>query len=41
MIVPGKHMVIKNSEVYIDGELLDENYLNDVYTSGDIDIIVT
>ena len=38
--LPGEHMVIKNSEVYIDGELLDEIYLKDVYTSGDIDIIV-
>lgn len=38
--LPGEHIVIKNSEVYINDELLDEIYLKDVYTSGDIDIIV-
>lgn len=38
--LPGEHIVIKNSKVYIDGELLDESYINGVYTSGDIDIIV-
>lgn len=38
--LPGEHIVIKNSEVYIDGELLNESYIKGVYTSGDIDIIV-
>ena len=38
--LPGEHIVIKNSEVYINGELLDEIYLKDIYTSGDIDMIV-
>lgn len=38
--MPGEHIVIKNNEVYIDGKLLDESYINGVYTSGDIDIIV-
>ncbi|MDB8792575.1 signal peptidase I [Romboutsia sp. 1001216sp1] len=38
--LPGEHIVIKNNEVYIDGELLNESYINGVYTSGDIDIIV-
>ena len=38
--MPGEHIVIKNSEVYIDDELLNESYIKGVYTSGDIDIIV-
>ena len=38
--LPGEHIVIKNSEVYIDDELLNESYIKGVYTSGDIDIIV-
>lgn len=38
--LPGEHIVIKNNEVYIDDELLNESYIKGVYTSGDIDIIV-
>ncbi len=30
--LPGEHIVIKNSEVYINDELLDEIYLKDVYS---------
>lgn len=38
--LPGEHLVIKNSEVYVDGKLLDETYINGADTLGDIDIIV-
>ena len=38
--LPGEHIVIKNNEVYINGELFNENYIENVYTSGDIDMIV-
>lgn len=38
--LPNEHIVIKNSDVYINGELLNENYLKSVYTSGDIDMVV-
>ncbi len=38
--LPGEHILIKNNEVYINGKYLIEDYLNDVYTDGDIDIVV-
>ncbi len=38
--LPGEHILIKNSEVYINNKYLDESYINDVYTEGDIDIVV-
>lgn len=38
--LPGEHILIKNNEVYINGKYLSEDYLNDVYTDGDIDIVV-
>lgn len=38
--LPGEHIVIKNSKVYINGKLLDENYIKNVDTLGAIDIIV-
>lgn len=38
--LPGEHLVIKDNNVYINGKYLNEDYLVDVYTDGDIDIIV-
>lgn len=38
--LPGEHLVIKDSKVYIDGNYLEEEYLNNIYTEGDIDIII-
>lgn len=38
--LPGEHIAIKDSEVYINGKLLNENYIKDISTSGDIDIVV-
>lgn len=38
--LPTEHLVIKDSKVYINDELLNEAYLNGVYTEGDIDIII-
>lgn len=38
--LPGEHLVIRNSKVYINGKILDESYINGVDTMGDIDIIV-
>lgn len=37
----GQHVKIENSNVYVDGKLLDEKaYIHENYTSGDIDITV-
>ncbi len=36
----GNHLVIKDSKVYVDDELLDEPYIHGQYTTGDIDIII-
>lgn len=38
--LPGEKIVIKNSKVYINNKYLDESYINDVYTEGDINIVV-
>lgn len=38
--LPGEHLVIKDNSVCINGEQLNEDYLSDVYTDGNIDIIV-
>lgn len=38
--LPGEHLIIKDNNVYINGKHLEEDYLVDVYTDGDIDIIV-
>ena len=36
----GQHIKIEDSKVYVDDKLLDEPYIHDNYTSGDIDLIV-
>ncbi|SCH98605.1 MULTISPECIES: signal peptidase I [unclassified Romboutsia] len=38
--IPGDHLVIKDSQVYLNGELLEEEYIHNAYTSGDIDITI-
>lgn len=38
--MPNEHLIIKDGKVYINDELLDEDYIEGVYTEGDIDIIV-
>ena len=38
--LPDEHLIIKNNKVYIDGKHLEEDYLIDAYTDGDIDIII-
>ena len=38
--LPGEHIVIKDSEVFIDGKKLNEDYLHGVNTDGNIDMIV-
>ncbi|MEK9183740.1 MAG: signal peptidase I [Patescibacteria group bacterium] len=40
--LPEEHVVIKNSEVFVDDNKLKEEYLNeDIKTSGDTDIILS
>ena len=36
----GQHIKIKDSKVYVDDKLLDEPYIHDNSTSGDIDLVV-
>jgi len=36
----GDHLIIKNFKVYVNGELIEEPYIEKQYTSGDIDIII-
>lgn len=38
--LPGERITIKDYSVYINGQLFSENYINNIDTSGDIDIIV-
>jgi signal peptidase I len=38
--IPGDHLVIKDSNVYINGEIQSEPYIHNEYTSGDIDIVI-
>ena len=36
----GQHIKIEDSKVYVDDKLLDEPYIHDNYTSGDIDMVI-
>ena len=36
----GDHLVIKDFKLYVNGNLVDEPYIQNQYTSGDIDIII-
>jgi len=36
----GDHLIIKNFKVYVNGKLIEEPYIEEQYTSGDIDIII-
>ncbi|MGL4911899.1 MAG: signal peptidase I [Romboutsia sp.] len=38
--VEGEHLVIKDNKVSVDGKVLKEDYIHDVYTDGDIDIVI-
>lgn len=38
--LPGEHLVIKEGRVYINEKLIKEPYLDEVYTDGDIDILI-
>ncbi len=38
--IPGDHLIIKDSKVYINGEVQNEPYIHNEYTSGDIDIVI-
>lgn len=38
--LPGEHIIIKNNKVYINNKQLDESYINDIYTHGEVDIVV-
>ena len=38
--LPGEHLVISNNQVFINDILLEEPYLDNVYTSGNIDIVI-
>lgn len=38
--VEGDHIKIKDSNVYVNDQLLDEPYINDNYTEGDIDMVI-
>lgn len=38
--IPGDHLIIKNSQVYINGEVQNEPYIHNEYTSGDIDVVI-
>lgn len=38
--LPGEHIKIENSKVYINDKQLDESYIKDVYTEGNVDLIV-
>ena len=39
--LPGEHIVIRDNQVIINDEILEEEYLDDVYTDGDIDMIIS
>ena len=36
----GDHLVIKDSKVYVNDKLLNEPYIDNAYTSGDIDVVI-
>lgn len=38
--VGGDHIKIENSKVYVNDKLIDEPYIHDNYTEGNIDIVV-
>lgn len=38
--VPGDHVVVREGEVYLNDKKLEENYINDGFTNGYVDIIV-
>lgn len=38
--VPGDHLAITDSKVYLNNNLIDEPYIDNAYTSGDIDIVI-
>jgi signal peptidase I len=38
--LPGEHIVIRDNQVIINDEILEEKYLDGVYTDGDIDMII-
>lgn len=38
--LPNEHLIIKNGIVYINDKKIEEPYLEELYTSGDIDIII-
>jgi signal peptidase I len=38
--LPGENITITNGSVYINGDLYYENYLNDKYTDGDVNMTV-
>ncbi|MGL5693641.1 MAG: signal peptidase I [Peptostreptococcaceae bacterium] len=38
--VQGDSLVIKDSQVYVNNELIEESYIDNAYTAGDIDTIV-
>lgn len=38
--LPGEHIVIKDGQVYINNKLIKEEYLDGVYTQGDIDMVI-
>lgn len=38
--LPNEQITITSGDVFIDGERLNEGYLDDVYTEGDIDMVI-
>lgn len=38
--LPNEHLVIKSGNVYINDKLIQEPYLDEIYTDGDIDILI-
>ena len=38
--LPNEHLIIKNGQVYINNKKIEEPYLDEIYTDGDIDIII-
>lgn len=38
--LPNEHLVIKDGSVYVNGDLIDEPYLNSNYTDGNVDILI-
>lgn len=38
--LPGDHVVVKEGKVYVNDKQLQENYLNDGTTDGDVDAVV-